>query len=74
MASHSFDGGNLSWRWVNHQRWETEQQLDGTPAFSATRARGSWRLRPGSSAEVIGGFRTIDEVWAYAARLLSAAA
>jgi hypothetical protein len=68
------DGGYLSWRCRNPQRWETEQQVDGAPQFTATRGRGSWRLRPRCSTQVIGGFRTIEEACSYAARIVATAA
>ena len=74
MGPHSHDRSTLTWSRVNPQRWETEQQQDGVPWFTATRARGTWRLRPGSSLEVIGGFRTIDDIRSYARRLMSDAA
>jgi hypothetical protein len=74
MGPHSHDGSTLTWRRINTQRWETEQRCDGAPCFTATRARGTWRLRPGSSTQVIGGFRTIDDIRSYAGRLLSDAA
>ena len=53
---------------------ESEQEVDGVPVFVATRARGTWRLRHHRSTRVIGGFRTIEEVRAYAPRLLADAA
>jgi hypothetical protein len=68
------DGSSLSWKCINPQRWETEHQVDGVPQFTATRARGSWRLRPRDSTQVIGGFRTIEDAWGYAARIVATAA
>jgi hypothetical protein len=67
MARLSSDGVTLSRRCVNAQRWEAEQRLDGVPMFTAIRARGRWRLRPPSSTQVIGGCRTLDQAWGYAA-------
>ncbi len=57
----------------NAQRWETEQRFGGVPVFTAARARGI-----ATSAGVLHAgdrrFRTIDEVWRYATRILTQAA
>jgi hypothetical protein len=74
MAPRWNDGRTTTWARVNPQRWQSEQEVDGVPVFVATRARGSWRLRHHHSTRVVGGFRTIEEVWAYAPRLLAEAA
>jgi hypothetical protein len=74
MARDWFDDSTITWTRVNPQRWLTEQEVDGVPVFTATRARGTWRLRHHRSTRVVGGFRTIEEVWAYAPRLLARAA
>ncbi len=74
MAPHWYDDRTITWVRVNPQRWRSEQEVDGVPVFIATRARGSWRLRHHRSTRVVGGFRTIEEVRAYAPRLLAEAA
>ena len=74
MARRWDDGRTITWTRVNPQRWLTEQEVDGVPVFTATRARGTWRLRHHRSTRVVGGFRTIEEVRAYAPRLLAEAA
>ena len=74
MAPHWYDGRTITWARVNPQRWQSEQEVDGVPVFVATRARGTWRLRHHRSTRVVGGFRTIEEVRAYAPRLLADAA
>ena len=74
MAPHWYDDRTITWTRVNPQRWRSEQEVEGVPVFSATRARGTWRLRYHRSTRVVGGFRTIEEVRAYAPRLLGEAA
>jgi hypothetical protein len=74
MAAHWYDGRTITWTRVNAQRWQSSQEVDGAPVFVATRARGTWRLRHHRSTRVVGGFRTIEEVRAYAPRLLADAA
>jgi hypothetical protein len=74
MARHWHEDRTITWTRVNPQRWQTEQEVDGVPVFIATRARGTWRLRHHRSTRVVGGFRTIEEVRAYAPRLLAEAA
>lgn len=51
-----------SWTRINAKRWESEEQMDGTPDYIAIREPDGWWLKWRSSARATRGFRTMAEV------------
>lgn len=51
-----------TWVKVKPGRWETEEQMDGTPDYVAIRTREGWWLKWRSSAQATVGFSNITEV------------
>lgn len=56
-----------TWTRIDAKRWESEEQMDGTPDFIAIRDKAGWHLKWRSSAQWTGGFRTMTEIKDYVA-------
>lgn len=56
-----------SWVRIDAKRWESEEQMDGTPDFVVTREWDGWRLKWRSSKDATRGFASMGEVKDYVA-------
>jgi hypothetical protein len=54
-----------SWVMISASRWESLEQMDGTPDFIAIREPDGWWLKWRSSAKATRGFSTMGEVKDY---------
>ena len=50
-----------TWVRVDPKRYETEEQMDGTPDFVATREFDGWRVKWRSSTTATRGFERVED-------------